>query len=266
MTVRKLPLNDISLSTPPEKILKMISVLREKKDSDAETILLINKAIDITYDYIVSLLFERAHIYQLNYMTERDKLGGNEKTLKYSLRKMEEYIHETEIYIKQNNLKRWFHRLYRFLGKVSEYNENYHKAVSYYKKSLKHWRTDPEVVSKGIPRGLELEGFLASALVMCGEVGGGLRLARKVYRKYENTVDGKRLKKQDYTTWAIWRAGIPIFVARGLVERGEKFDKEETLKWLENAEKLLNPPKTIKTWADFQYRKDEISSLKKELN
>jgi len=264
MTRRQLLLNKINLSTPPEKILEMISVSREKKNNESDTIILINKAIDTTYDYIVNLYFERAHIYQLSYMTERDKLGrGNKKKLNNSLRKMEEYVRETEIYIKQNSLERWSHRLYRFQGKISEYKGNYHKAVDYYKKSLKRWRTDPEVVSKDLPRGLELEGFLASATIMSGEIVKGIRLARKVYKKYEDSIEGRKLKKKDYTTWAIWRTGVPIFVTRGLVEKKVKFEKEAILSWLNDADKLLNPPKTIKTWADFQFRKDEIGALRK---
>jgi hypothetical protein len=242
----------------------MIAALREKKHNEVNTVLLINKAIDTTYDYIVNLYFERAHVYQLSYMAERDKLEkGDNRIFKYSLKKMEEYIHETERYIMQNNLKRWFHRLYRFWGKISEYKGNYHKAVGYYKKSLKHWRTDPEVVSKGVPRGLELEGFLASAMIMSEEVEKGMQYAKKVYKKYETTSEGKKLRNKDYTTWAIWRAGVPIFVARGLIEKKIIFKKEKMLDWLNDAEKLLNPPKSIKTWADFQFRKDELAALKK---
>lgn len=264
MTRRLLLLNKINLSTPPEKILEMVATLREKKHNEVDTILLINKTIDITYDYIVTLYFERAHIYQLSYMTERDKLEKRDnRVLKHSLKKMEEYVSETERYIMQNNLKRWFHRLYRFLGKISEYKGNYHKAVGYYKKSLKHWRTDPEVVSKGTPRGLELEGFLATAMIRSGKTEKGMKYAKRVYKKYESTPEGKRLKKKDYTTWAIWRAGVPIFVARGLIEKKKVFKKEKILDWLNDADKLLNPPKSIKTWADFQFRKDELTALKK---
>lgn len=266
MTRRQLLLNKINLSTPPEEILEMISVSREKRNNESDTIILINKAINTTYDYIVNLYFERAHIYQLSYMTERDKLGkGDIKKLNSSLRKMEEYIRETEKYIRQNSLERWLHRLYRFLGKISEYKGNYKDTVGYYKKSLKHWRTDPEVVSKGLPRVFELEGFLASALIMSGETEKGIRLAKKVYKEYEDKPEGRKLKKKDYTTWAIWRAGVPIFVARELVEKKVQFEKNEILAWLDDAEKLLNPPKTIKTWADFQFRKDEIHALKKRL-
>ncbi|KKQ98212.1 MAG: hypothetical protein UT24_C0014G0026 [Candidatus Woesebacteria bacterium GW2011_GWB1_39_12] len=37
----------------------------------------------MTHDYIVNLYFERAHIFQLIYMTERDKLkkGNNKKKI-----------------------------------------------------------------------------------------------------------------------------------------------------------------------------------------
>lgn len=259
-------LNKINLSTPPEKILQMISVLREKKNNKTGTLKLINKAIDTTHDYIVNLYFERVHIFQLVYMTERDGLKkGDKKKLGQALRGMEKYLGETEKYIKQNGLKRWLHRLFRFWGKVSEYKENYKDAVSYYRRSLKYWKTDPEVVNKGLPRGLELKGFLASALIMSGETQKAMKLAKKVYKKYEETPEGKILKKKDYTTWAIWRVGVPIFVARGLVNKKVEFKRGEILSWLNDAEKLLNPPKTIKTWADFQFRKDEINTLRREI-
>ena len=259
----KEPSQKVNLSTPPQQILRMIMIAREKKYKSSETLQLINKAIDITHDYIVNLYFEQVHVYQLIYMTERDKLGKGSKTrLKAALLNMEKYTKVTEKYILENDLSRWLHRLYRFYGKVGEYKRNYKSAVDYYKKSLKFWKSDPEVIAKSLPRNLELEGFLSSAIIMSGESEKGLKMARKVYKKYDTTQEGKNLKNVDYTTWAIWRSGVPIFVARAYLEVKTNFDRKEILAWLEEALRYLNPPKSIKTWADFRYRKDEIIALK----
>lgn len=259
-------LQKINLSISPKRILKMVTIAREKKGGGRETLKLINKAIDMTHDYVVNLYFERAHIYQLSYMTERDRLEkGDEGKMNKALKKMEKYTKETEKYVVQNNLDRWFHRLYRFFGKINEYKENYKKAVYYYKRSLRHWKKDPEVVEKGVPRNLELNGFLASALIMSGEADKGLKLARKTYDRYESTKEGRDLKKKDYTTWAIWGTGCVIYAINGLIKGKAEMDKKEVLKWLNEAEKLLSPPKLTKVWADFQFRRDEIKALKRQL-
>ena len=260
-------LEKIDLSTSPKKVLELIAQAREKKYKGSQTLQLIEKAIEMTHDYIVNLYFERAHIYQLNYMTERDKLEkGNKKKMKNALISMEKYIKETEKYIKENNLKRWLHRIYRFNGKVNEYKKNYKKAVEYYKVSLRYWKKDPEVVRESLPRNFELQGFLASVLIMAGKPKEGLRLARSIYKKYDLTIGGKALKKKDYTTWAIWRTGCVIYAVRGLLEGKVKMDKSEVIDWLNEAERYLNPPKSVKVWADFKFRKDEIKALKKQLS
>ena len=259
-------MNKINLETAPSEILQMIAASREKKDKTAETLKLVNSAINMLHDYIVTLYFERAHIYQLICMTERDRLyDGDSKKKTDALAKMKKYVAEAENYVLSNKLTRWFHRLYRFYGKVAEYKGDYKKAVSYYKKSLKFWKSDPEVVARGLPRNFELEGFLSSALIMSGDSEKGLKKAKIVYRKYETIKQGRQLKKKDYTTWAIWRTGCVIFVVRGVIEGKLKIDKKEILNWLTEAEKLLSPSKKVKLWADFQYRKDEIGALKKKL-
>ena len=260
-------LQKISLATAPKSVLKMIATAREKKDGGKETLAIINKAIDMTHDYIVNLYFERAHIYQLVYMTERDKLEGSDKRKQaLALKNMEKYIRVIEMYIEQNNLKRWFHRLNKYFGKIYEYQGNYDKALEYYKKSLKYWKLDPEVVSDGYPRNYELKGCLASALIMSGDSEKGLKLAKDTYIAYEKTKEGRKLKKNDYTTWAIWRTGCVIYAANGLIKGKVKMDKERVLSWLNEAEKILNPPKSVKVWADFQFRKDEITALRKNLS
>ena len=260
-------LGQINLETPPKKVLEIIAHTRERKYESEKTLKLIEKAVEMTHDYIVNLYFERAHIYQHIYMTERDKLGkGHKKRMVKGLKKMEKFTRETGKYIRENKLGRWLHRIYRFYGKIEEYKRNYNKAVNYYRKSLKYWRTDPEVVREGLPRNLELSGFLASALIMSGKSKTGLKLAKSTYGKYETTKERKALKKKDYTTWAIWRTGCAIYAARGLLEGKVKIDKKLVLDWLTEAEKFLNPPKSVKVWADFQFRKDEIKALKKLLD
>ena len=227
---------------------------------------MVNSAIRAVQDFLVNLYFERIHLYQLKYMTQRNKLGRVDNGEKAeALKKMDECLEETKKYVKENDLARWRHRLYRFNGKLSEYSGDYKKAVGYYKKSLKFWKSDPEVKAKGLSRNLELEGFLSSALIMSGDAEKGLKMARKVYAKYENTPAGRRLKRNDYTTWAIWRTGVVLFVGRAFLESEAKFGKKEIVDWLCEAEKFLNPPRKVKTWADFQYRRDEILSLKKRL-
>lgn len=259
-------LQKISLSTSPQEILEIIKVYREKKNKSKETLELIDKTINTTQNYIVDLYFERAHVFQLMYMTERDKLEGrDEKKMANALQNMEKHTEIARNYIVENKLNGWFHRLYRFLGKVSEYKKNYKKAIEFYKESLKYWRQDPEVITKKLPRNLELEGFLASSLIMSGKTEKGLKMAKDVYKKYEITKEGRNLKAKDYTTWAIWRTGCVIYVTRGLLERKLNLERAKILKWLDEADRFLHPKKSVNTWADFQFRRDEISALRARL-
>jgi hypothetical protein len=84
----------------------MIAKKREKSGEVGEKLILINQAIEVAQDYIVNLFFEKAHIFQLAYMQERDKVGKlrDVEKQKYALKNMEKYVKEADEYIKENEL------------------------------------------------------------------------------------------------------------------------------------------------------------------
>jgi hypothetical protein len=137
--------------------------------------------------------------------------------------------------------------------------------MKHYKKALTCWKKDPEVVQFKVPRWLELEGFLANSLMAAGEIKEGLKKAKLIYRKYDNTKDGINLKRNDYTTWAIWKSGIPIHALQKLIESGVKFNRIKYLEWLADAEIIFIRPRGTAVWADFGFRKKEIEALKRKL-
>jgi hypothetical protein len=178
---------------------------------------------------------------------------------------MEQVVADAEYLINKYKLYQWRSRLYRFKGRVADYRNDFEVAIVNYKKAILFAKSDPEYKEKKIPRWLELEAFLSYSVLMSGK-RKGLELSKKIYDRFENTTEGKRLKRADYTTWAIWRTGIPIRTINALFNKKMDFDKEMVINWLKLAEKDLHPAKSVKTWADFGFRKGELNALKKKID
>ncbi|MFZ5932696.1 MAG: tetratricopeptide repeat protein [Patescibacteria group bacterium] len=225
-----------------------VASLREGKGKEKETLSLIERALRFGQGVVVNLLWERILVYQHLVMQ------GNKKALP----KMEAATLAAGKYVKQNKLKEWESRSLRFLGRLYDYKGKFSESVKAYKKAIPLARLDPDFVKKGYPRWLELEGFLSSALIKSGKVNEGVNLAKKTFEKFNQSSEGKFLKKKDYYTWAIWKSGIAIRTI-------EATHSKRFLSWLAEVGKDLNPPKGVKIWGDFSLRRDEIATLKRRV-
>ncbi|MFC1710384.1 hypothetical protein ACFL0F_01855 [Patescibacteria group bacterium] len=99
-----------------DEIRKRVSLMREKSGGGVKTLSYIDEALEEAHDFIVSLYFEKALVYQHEYMEEvaKPKSKQNKKKMKDVLIKMEESTVNASDYVKQNNLLRWESRVSRF--------------------------------------------------------------------------------------------------------------------------------------------------------
>lgn len=256
----------ITLKTPPIKILEYIGRLREQKGKENEVLRVIKKALESGNDLVVNLYWEKALSYQHLVMNE-DAKGENadrENRLQFLL-KMEEAVKHAGYLIVRFGLERWKHRLYRFLGRVCDYKKEYRRAISYYKKSLKYSKIDPEYLELRYPRWLEVEGLLSTSLIMSGETGKGHTKAMETYNMFDKEKDAILLKKNDFATWAIWKSGIPIRTINALMDNKVGFDKKVVELWLNKTEEILRSSKNETFKNTFKYRLDEIASVKRRM-
>jgi len=232
----------ITKTTSPEEISEYIKVLREQKGSEKETLKMIDEALVFGHDFVINLFFEEALTYQHLVMND----GGD----KESLINMQKSILKAGFYIKKYSLVKWLSRYYRFLGRIEDYTKNYKKAIFYYKKAIYYVKFDPEPF-----RFLELEGFLASSTILAGHFQKGYKLAKSVLMKFEDSKEGKDLKKNDYKTWAIWKSGIVIRVINSLIEKHVNPNKNEVNKLILEIKNDLKPEK------NFGYRIEELKDI-----
>ena len=266
LLINKVPL---TRESSPKEILDTIAALREQKGKEKQILALIRKAIIFGHDYIIDLFWEEATVYQHEYMIElaKPEEERNAQKMQEALRGMEKAVKRAEFYITKYKLEHWESRLHRFWGRVFDYKGNFNESVLEYRKAIPLAKRDPDFIEKGYPRWLELEGFLAYSLIMSGKVDKGYLLAKKVCKKFDKSKEGVELKKKDYTTWAIWKTGVVIRTIEAVLKKKEENSSlmGEYIDWLAKAEKDLYPPKSVKTWADFKFRKDEVKTLKRTL-
>lgn len=237
----------ITKSTSPEEITKQISVLREQKGKEKEVLKVINEALMFGHEFIANLFFEEALTNQHLYM--------NDNSNKKALVDMQKAVLKVGFYINKYNLTKWRSRYFRFLGRIEDYNKNFKKSSFYYKKAIKYVNLDPEPF-----RVFELEGFLAFAILMSGDIKKGYKYSLDVYSKFTKTKTGKELKKKDYFTWEVWRSGIAIRTIGALLESKILINLDEIKRWISEVEIELN----VKGY-DFSYRRSELSELKEKL-
>lgn len=232
----------ITKTTSLEEIRQEIGKLREQKGKEKETLKLINEALLFGHDFVVNLFFEEALTYQHLYM--------NDNSNKKALLDMEKTILKASFYVNKYKITKLNSRMFRFMGRVADYRGQYKKAINYYKKSIKFVKLDPEPF-----RILELQAFLSYSIIMSGEYTKGYKLAKNIYDKLINSTEGKNLKKNDYTTWAIWMSGITIRTVSALVDKKVNFNQTEIENWIKDTEKYLDKKDA------FSYRKTEIKEL-----
>ena len=259
----------ISLDTPPQEMLKVIALSREKVGREKESTELINLALEVANDLMINLYLEKCTVFQHLIMTERDKprhgkIKRDDKLIKQAVKNWRRTLMEAETYAEVFRLKRWRSRIYRFWGRLLDAQGKHARSIPYYEKSIRLARLDPEFVEQRIPRWLEVEAFLASALMLSGHTKAGLAKSRRIYKKFDVS-EGKRLREKDYSTWAIWKSGVPIRIGQALQIKKLKINLAEYKTWLNDAEKLLYPPPEVKVWVDFGFRKNEIVAIRREL-
>ncbi|MBL7036634.1 hypothetical protein ISR94_02190 [Candidatus Microgenomates bacterium] len=240
----------ITKNTSPQDLSEYIKNLREQKGKEGEVLEVINSALGFGHDFVVNLFWEEALTYQHVVM--------NDSSNRKALLKMQESILKGKFYITKYKLVHWNSRLYRFLGRHSDYKGEYKKSVNYYKKALKFYKSDPDI-KLGLPRNLELEAFLSFSLIMSGSFDKGCKLAKTTYSKFFETKEGKNLKKLDNQTWGIWMSGITIRTIGAFLDKKLLFNRKEFRSWLSETEKFLKPTSL------FSYRLGEIENLKLKL-
>jgi len=259
----------ITLNTTPRAVLDSIANLREQKGKEKQVLALIEEAIKSGNSYIIQLFWEEFIVHQHVIMSERAREEGERdaEKMRKALLGMETAIKEADYYIKKYKLNYWEHRLHRFWGRLYDYKGLFNKAVVEYKKAIPLARQDPEVKEKGYPRWLEAKAFLSYSLIMSGKTKEGVALAKEAFGQLNEGPDGKYLKKKDYFTWAVWLSGIPIRTIGALIDKNITFNRGEMLSWLSQAQGVLLIPKGEGTWGDknFQFRKDEIETLRRKL-
>ena len=173
---------------------------------------------------------------------------------------MENTSKEMEKYTKDENLDPVIKaRIFRFLGRYMDYNGKSEKSEDFYRKGLEYFdqSTKPE---ERFNR-LELLGFLSFSLIKQGKTEEGINLVHQTLKDFDQSVEGKRLKENDYYAWAVWKSGIEIRTAEHLAkDKNGEYDflvKE----FLTDAENILKMPDG--NTEVFRLRLDELQEAKK---
>lgn len=235
----------ITTKSSPQEISDYIKTLREQKGKEKGALKVISEALSFGHNFVINLFWEEALTYQHMVM--------NDPTDKKSIAKMEGSILIAKFYIEKYKLIKWKSRLFRFLGRVGDYRGEFKKSVLNYKKALLFSKLDPEPY-----RSLEIKGFLSFALIMSGNVSEGYKLSIRLFNEFDDKSQGKKLKKDDYQTWAIWRSGIVIRTIEAFLNKKLNFDRKEFEKWITVTERDLAK-------GSFPYREMELKSLKQRL-
>jgi tetratricopeptide (TPR) repeat protein len=251
----------ITSKSSPKEISDYIAKLREQKGKEQEVLHLIEKSLSFGHDFVINLFWEKALTNQHLIMNEDAKgESANKKARSHNLLKMEQTVMNAKYYIVRFDLERWKHRLYRFMGRICDYQGDYKRAITYYKKSISYAKIDPEYLEYRYPRWLEVKGFLSFSLIMSGSTSRGYELAWKTFNNFDTDRDAIFLKENDYVTWAIWKSGIPVRTINAFLDKKVTFDRKDAVKWLLQVEALLRGDR------NFKYRKNEVILLRKKLS
>lgn len=237
--------------------IEEIQTMREEKGKEQETLKEIKNLMAKTKDdpgTLSTLNWEASLVWQHVVMNEmaKDESDQDTKVMKEARENMAEYAKTAHKIIVDNKLNK-LGVSYRFLGRVSDYGQDYKEALKNYGKALGELPDDSFSI-------LEVRAFIAYSTVMNGDVDEGMDLARQVYDDFRNSDLGKKLKEDDYFVWAAWMSGIAPRQLFALKEVGAEYDKDEMKTWLtDSKEELLNPTGKA-TWGDdkFQFRVDEL--------
>ena len=247
--------------------LMELSGLREEKGRDEEALRMADEILKeegIGAKLEAQVWMEKSLIWQHIFMNERNKgEGGDKEKIENAKKEMEKAINAAEKVMEEGKVDRGDVdlKIDMSLGKVAIERGDYQKAKEAYEKAI-------EVVDNPTNR-LEFKAHLCEPIIMLGNIEEGIRLAQSTDEEFD-TGAGEELKEKDYITWAIWKAGIWIRVARSLEKKeGMGEYKDLVSSKMSEAEEYLDESKILKNkWTKnpFEIRLDEISVVKKKLN
>lgn len=208
-------------------------------------------------DEVVRCFLEEALIHQHGYMS-----SGSEADLE----NMSKAVESAGQYVSTNSLSKWESRLARFLGRIADYRKEYSKAQEYYQQAIDKAIIDPDYATNPAIV-FEYRGFKIMDQIKLGYVEQGIAEAKALYEEYLFSEDGKSLRTRDYATWAIWRSGVFINLARALTNLGlaDQY-KVDILGYLEKADQDLRVPEGVSSLVDFGFRKEEIKKAREALD
>ena len=175
-----------------------------------------------------------------------------EKTAK----NMEKYLEENEEKI-EPVVK---NRVFRFLGRHADYKGNYKKSENYYRKGLSYFDSSTKVEERF--NRLEFMGFLSYSLIKQSKEKG-IGLAKQTLRDFDQSLEGKWLKENDYYTWAVWKSGIEIRTAKYIKKTKNIKYKQLAKDFLADAGNILQMPDGNKEI--FRLRLDELNIVKNQI-
>jgi hypothetical protein len=202
---------------------------------------------------VAHLYWERHLVNQhlLRYELDKPEEKRDQAVMDGAIEEMEKASTTADGYITVHGLDDLKKDSHRYLGKVATFKGDHATAQYHYEQMARLYGEIDH------PRVMEANAALAGALIMQGKVAGGMGLARRTYREFDETTLGKDLKKESYSTWAVWKSGAAVHVAQGLLElnRVGPF-KEALVDWLQDALKDVSDPRN-----EFPIRIGEIQRL-----
>lgn len=254
-----------------EKTRADLASLREESGQSPAALRQADRLEGRLHEEVVDLIWEHYLIGKHMIMDSREKSGLiylPEKVIGMAegYRLMRSSAFRAQEYIDENHVDTKRPRSGRFLGEVEMLVGNHKKATEYFSKSISLFNK-MENPSERV-NALELSGFWVESLILGGKVKEGIDVATKTFKDYDQG-DGLDLKNRDYYTWAVWKSGCAIKVWHALLHKNAPVageNRETLVEMLREAERIVNPSPETKIWGDFTRRREEIVSIKKNLN
>lgn len=248
---------EVSLETLPE-IRRRIGEKRETEGLEQETLDDIAKVLPKTLalgpnEHVPHLFWERHLVNQhfIMYELKKPEDQRDQKVMDEALQEMEKASLAADEYVLAHNLSDLKKDSHRFLGKVAEYKGDYSSAQKHYEEMARLYEEIEH------PRRLEAYAALAGALVMQGKIAEGIGLGRRTYRDFDEAKDGRALREEAYSTWAVWKSGSAVHVAQGLLATEEIGPYSEAIiDWLIDARVVVEDSRN-----EFRIRVGEIEAL-----
>lgn len=237
-------------------IRQEIGALREQKGKEQETLALIRPTREAArllglHEDVVDLFWEEC-------LTAKHMLMNNPRDeLARPLFKTAAMA--ADAYIEENHVESKRPRSQLFLGQAAMLEGEDEEAVKRFTEGINLFEgsSDPDERENA----LELRGCLAEALIRAGRIEDGIHEGFDVLSDYDKDA-GASLRERDYYRWAVWKSGVSIKVWEAVLDNGIHLSEEERgklSKALDEAQEILSGN------FDFQYRKDQISRIRKRL-